>query len=203
MGLDHGPPALMYLPPHPKWLVVTLHGAGGRASDGLRLLRGRADGNGLLLLAPQSVAGTWDLLLDGYGPDIDRISDALRRVLATYPLSGSLAIGGFSDGASYALSLGITNGDLFDRVIAFSPGFMSPMSRLGTPSVYVSHGRQDRVLPIDRCSRRIVPALREAGYDVEYQEFDGGHVVPEEVVSAAVDWLASDTTEGGPKGRPQ
>ncbi len=31
---------------------------------------------------------------------------------------------GFSDGASYALSLGVPNGDLFTHIVAFSPGFM-------------------------------------------------------------------------------
>jgi len=45
------------------------------------------------------------------------------------------------------------------------------------------------VLPIDQCSRRIVPMLRRAGYDVRYDEFEGGHTVPPAIASAAVDWL--------------
>ncbi len=56
--------------------------------------------------------------------------------------------------------------------------------------MFVSHGVGDNVLPIDRCSRRIVPALRRDGYKVEYREFDGGHSVPSEQARAAVDWLA-------------
>jgi predicted esterase len=79
-----------------------------------------------------------------------------------------VAIGGFSDGASYALSLGLTNGDLFSHVLAFSPGFMAPAGQEGSPRIFVSHGTRDAVLPIDRCSRRIVPTLRRAGYDVAY-----------------------------------
>lgn len=35
-----------------------------------------------------------------------------------------VAIGGFSDGASCALSLGLVNGDLFTHVMAFSPGLV-------------------------------------------------------------------------------
>jgi phospholipase/carboxylesterase len=50
----------------------------------------------------------------------------------------------------------------------------------------VSHGIDDRVLPIDPCSRRLVPALRNSGYDVDYREFDGGHTVPPEMVTAAI-----------------
>jgi predicted esterase len=54
--------------------------------------------------------------------------------------------------------------------------------------VYVAHGTADRVLPIDRCSRRIVPALRDADYDVHYREFDGGHVVPADLAEDAFAW---------------
>jgi phospholipase/carboxylesterase len=45
------------------------------------------------------------------------------------------------------------------------------------------------VLPIDRCSRRLVPELQRAGYDVTYEEFDGGHVVPPSVVERSLDRL--------------
>ena len=58
-------------------------------------------------------------------------------------------------GASYALSVGLTNGDLFSDILAFSPGFMAPAVRHGAPNIFISHGTQDTVLPIDRCSRRI------------------------------------------------
>ena len=51
-----------------------------------------------------------------------------------------IAVGGFSDGASYALSVGITNGDLFTDVIAFSPGFMAPARQQGKPRLFISHG---------------------------------------------------------------
>jgi len=47
------------------------------------------------------------------------------------------------------------------------------------------------VLPIDRCSRRLVPILREDGYDVDYREFDGGHELRTELVAAATDQLLS------------
>jgi phospholipase/carboxylesterase len=50
---------------------------------------------------------------------------------------------------------------------------------------------RDQVLPIDRCSRRLVPRLRDAGYEVEYVEFDGPHTVPPELVDRALEWLLS------------
>ncbi len=96
---------------------------------------------------------------------------------------------GFSDGASYALSLGLLNGDLLTHVIAFSPGFVLAERRRGRPRCFLSHGVHDEVLPIDPCSRRIVRELRGADYDVRYTEFDGGHSVPPAIARAAVDWL--------------
>ena len=89
------------------------------------------------------------------------------------------------------LSLGITNGDLFTHVLAFSPGFMVPAGQRGSPRIFVSHGAHDGWLPIDRCSRRIVPQLERAGYEVRYREFEGGHVVPPEVASEATDWFTA------------
>jgi predicted esterase len=41
------------------------------------------------------------------------------------------------------------------------------------------------VLPVERCGRRLARELSRAGYDVEYREFPGGHVVPPEMVTAA------------------
>jgi phospholipase/carboxylesterase len=93
---------------------------------------------------------------------------------------------GFSDGASYALSLGLANADLFTHVLAFSPGFVVPARPARTPSVYVSHGRADDVLPIARTTRRIVPRLRAAGIPVQVHEFDGGHTVPARIAEEAV-----------------
>jgi predicted esterase len=173
-------------------MVVLLHGAGGSADDGLGLLLRQADEHRLMLYAPQSIGPSWDLIHGGYGPDVARIQQALTQLLTTYRLARStLVIGGFSDGASYALSLGLVNGDVFDAVLAFSPGFTAPASRADSPACFISHGTADRVLPVDRCSRRIVPALRRAGYPVRYHEFDGGHEVPPAVVEDAMDWLST------------
>lgn len=191
-GAPGAPPAELYVPQledrQPLRLVVMFHGAGGVAQSAIQRLRGEAESHRLLLLAPKSAASTWDVLTGGYGPDVRNLDRLLAEVAATYPLRG-YTIGGFSDGASYALSLGIGNGDIFDSVIAFSPGFEASGLSNGRPRFFVSHGTADQVLPIDRCSRRIVPALEQAGYDVTYHEFNGGHTVPDAIQRKAVDWI--------------
>jgi predicted esterase len=124
---------------------------------------------------------------------VDTLDHALAFVFDHYAVDPRrLAIGGFSDGASYALSLGITNGDLFSHIVAFSPGFMAPEAHRDTPAIFVSHGTRDQVLPIQSCSRRIVPLLRQHGYAVIYREFDGPHTVPAEIAREALAWLAAD-----------
>jgi phospholipase/carboxylesterase len=174
----------------PRRLVVVLHGAGGRPADALGLLRPVADAAGLLLLAPASTGRTWDVILGGYGPDVARLDAAVAMVGRRWQVRpGPWTIAGFSDGASYALSLGLANGDLVERIVAFSPGVAAPAARVGRPPVFVSHGTADRVLPIDRCGRRIVRDLRAGGYAVTYEEFAGGHAVPDGIRDRAVAWL--------------
>jgi len=176
--------------------VLLLHGAGEDARDGLALLRQQADTAGLILLALSSRGPTWDLIVGRgrYGSDVATIDQALENAFSHYLVDPArIAVGGYSDGASYALSLGITNGDLFTHVLAFSPGFMVPARQRGSPRIFVSHGTHDGWLPIDRCSRRIVPQLERAGYEVRYREFVGGHVVPPEVGREATDWFLRDS----------
>ncbi|MFC0251918.1 alpha/beta hydrolase [Massilia consociata] len=181
-----------YDPAVPTPLVLLLHGAGGHAHDGLRVLLHLADHAGLILVAPASHRHTWDIIAGrSYGPDRDLADRALAEVFARYHVDPArLGIGGFSDGASYALSLGLANGDLFTHVLAFSPGFVGPMSPRGKPSVFISHGTGDHILPIDACSRRIVRALRAAGYPLRYEEFEGEHVIPPDIAQAALVWFS-------------
>lgn len=194
-GIDNQRDGLIYVPTgyradRPAPLALMLHGAGGNARQGLSLLQDFADEAGLILLAPDSRQQTWDVIVDRYGADVACINRALEQTFSRYHIDPArIAIGGFSDGASYALSLGITNGDLFTHVIAFSPGFMAPNGQNGLPRLFVSHGTRDQVLPIDRCSRRIVPQAKRAGYDVQYKEFDGAHTIPPDITREAADWF--------------
>jgi predicted esterase len=180
-----------YDPAQPAPLVLLLHGYGGHAAQGLLLLAHLADIYGLILLAPASTGPTWDVIYThSYGPDAALLDQALDDVFKRYSVdAGRTAIGGFSDGASYALSIGLANGGLFSHVIAFSPGYIAPFRPEGRPAIFISHGTNDNVLPVRPCSRTIVPRLRNANYPVIYHEFEGGHTVPAEVAQLSVDWF--------------
>jgi phospholipase/carboxylesterase len=198
LGTEAGPAEVyLYVPAGhreaaPSPLVLLLHGAGEDARDGLAQLRGQADEAGLILLAPGSRGSTWDLILSRghYGPDVAAIDRALGHAFSRCAVNPArVGVGGYSDGASYALALGLANGDLFSHVLAFSPGFLAPTGQTGAPRVFVSHGTGDGWLPIDSCSRRIVPPLERAGYEVRYREFEGGHVVPPAIAREAASWF--------------
>jgi predicted esterase len=163
----------------PLPLLVFLHGATQNGAGILRRIGPAADALGIAVLAPDSRGRTWDAITDGFGEDVTFLNRTLEFVLDRLPVDPvRLTVGGFSDGASYALSLGLDNGDLCSHDLALSPGFAAPPSPRGAPRFCVSHGTHGTVRPIAHCSRRSVPALRNAGRTVEYNEYDGGHEIP-------------------------
>ncbi|MES2899138.1 MAG: phospholipase [Pseudomonadota bacterium] len=189
---------LAYIPHHyqvssPLPMVLLLHGAGGSASEGMALLQDYADEPGLILVAPASTGRTWDIIFEReYGSDLALIDTVLEHMFREYAIdTGHVGIGGFSDGASYALTLGLANGDLFSHILAYSPGFIGPITARGDPQIFISHGNDDEVLPVQQCSRNIVRRLTAFEYRLVYEEFDGAHVIPRDVADASVRWFIS------------
>jgi predicted esterase len=141
-------------------------------------------------VSPQAAHGAWDVMLGGFGEDLALADAAMRWVFARFAIDPAhLASVGFSNGASYALSVGLTNGDVFSHIVAFSPGFMAPGEVHGRPPIFIAHGTEDRVLPIDKTSRRFVPDLRSEGYDVTFRTFEGRHEVVPALSTRALDWF--------------
>jgi phospholipase/carboxylesterase len=172
-------------------LLVFFHGSGASAEQVAPLLP-QAERHGVLVLSIDSRGRTWDLLVGKLGADSAFVDRALRFTFERYPVHPAhVAVAGFSDGASYALSLGLANGELFSHVLAFSPGLAAPPRTVGRPRVFVAHGIDDGVLPIDRCSRPIVQRLKRQGYPVDYREFRGGHFMPADLIAEAVLGLLS------------
>ena len=190
---DSGP-AILQMPKDfnsPLPLLVMLHGAGQEPEDMFWYLGSTPDETEVAVLAPKSRDHTWDGISDEFGPDVTGLNRLLAQVFEQVDVdSQRLTIGGFSDGATYALSLGLINGDLFSRVVAFSPGFIVDGVAHGRPGFFVSHGTKDRILPIDSCSRRITATLKTRGYEVLFREFDGGHEIPANVAREGLSWIS-------------
>jgi len=195
LGLAEPRDGILYVPASysadtPAPLFVALHGAGGQGSSWSSYYA-RSESRGFILLAPDSTSSTWDLFRGGFGPDVTFLDRALMHTFERCRIDPTrIALGGFSDGASYALSLGVSNGDLFSHLVAYSPGLFNPSQPIvGKPQVFVSHGTQDDILPVSISRDEIVPTLRDSSYSVTYQEFTGGHLVPAAISEAALDWF--------------
>lgn len=175
-------------------LLLFLHGAGQNADEMFEYLGSapnEAGAAGVAILAPNSREQTWDAITDSFGRDVEFLNRALERVFETVAIDATrVAVGGFSDGATYAISLGLINGDLFRRVVGFSPGFVIDGTPQGKPRFFISHGTRDHILPIDRCGRSIAADLKARGYDVTFREFDGDHEIPDDVVREGLRWVA-------------
>jgi phospholipase/carboxylesterase len=174
-----------------KALVLALHGAGsGGSRGGLYAFRGGWDEPGVVMVAPAAEGSTWSFFR-GRDTDLSFVNRALARAFALCRVDARrIAVGGFSDGASYALTLGLTNGDLFRAVMALSPGGALVATPVGKPRVFIAHGTFDRVLPMSQTSDGIVRELRSSGYRVTYRKFRGGHEVVPQISREAVRWFA-------------
>ena len=202
-----GRSGLLYVPTghaEPLPLLILLHKAGGSASEwfaGGGSYAPYANKGGFIILAPESPGPSWGTGPKNWGYDYVAINRALEEAFARCAIDRNrVAIDGFSDGASYALSLGLANGDVFSYIIAFSPGFIVRAQARGRidnnnqvriPQVYIAHGIGDNVLPIASTSRIFASSLRKNGYHVEFREFSGGHHISGQVADQAMSWLAA------------
>lgn len=197
LGLFEERDAVLFVPEsvnprRPTPLMTLFHGGGGSAEKILPMMRDHAEERGFLLLAPQSLFPTWDIVIAGNGPDRERLDVALEEVASRYMIDPTrFAFAGHSDGGSYTLSLGPTNGHIVTHMIVSSAGFMSVHMQAGAPRIFISHGLRDEQIPIERSGRRHAAALKDAGYDVTYVEYDGPHAWRPAVAARAVDFFLS------------
>jgi phospholipase/carboxylesterase len=204
LGLAEERDAVLYVPAtldpsRPVPLMVFFHGGGGSAEKILPFIEEQAELNGFLILAPQSLYPTWDIVIGGNGPDLERLDQALNEVASRYDLDPAhLAFTGFSDGASYALSIGLTNGRFVSHIIAMSGGFMSVFLPEGTPRVFIAHGLADEQLPIESSGRAHASQLQQAGYDLRYIEFNGTHSIQPMIVGLAVNFFLGEAAAPQP-----
>ena len=186
-------------------LLVLFHGAGSTAQDMMRVLIPEAAARGLALLAVQSEAQTWDLITRHFAtgeatllrsnevlPGGDRRSaDAAIALLKTQATIDPARVGalGFSDGASYALSIGAAEPSRFSFVAGFSPAFaLIPDGKDDSGQrIFIAHGRQDTVLPFRQSRDAICPDFYHSGRVVRFRAFDGDHVISRAVLHEALD----------------
>jgi phospholipase/carboxylesterase len=174
----------------PTPLMVMFHGGGGSAEKILPVMQAHAEDRKFLLLVPQSLMPTWDIVIAGNGPDRERLDLSLADVADRFTLDPEhVAFAGHSDGGSYALSNGLCNGDIVTHILAFSAGFMTVLHQEGAPFVFIAHGSKDTQTPVETAGRAHAARLHGVGYDVTYIEYDGPHKSQPHIVAAAVTYF--------------
>lgn len=125
-----------------------------------------------------------------------RIRSLLDELAAkgAYPRERQM-LAGFSQGAMVAADVAFTTDEPMEALVLLSPTIVNEpawragMARRRGLRVFISHGRRDDVLPFDLAAR-LQSAMRDAGLQVTWFPFEGGHDVPAEVVGALNGFLA-------------
>jgi phospholipase/carboxylesterase len=203
--------AVAYVPasagPRPP-LLVLLHGAGRTRLWMIDHFKAEADKRGIVLLAPTSKGVTWDAVSNALTPgvsdsplemklgrrystsrDAKRVDAAIANLAKIVPVDlARTVLAGFSDGATFALAMGMARSERFSAVIAWSPGIAieTALPARGR-RVFVSHGTRDPTLHFAVTCGEIVPLLRSEGAKVGFMAFDGVHQIPEEAKDAFLD----------------
>lgn len=180
--------------PHP--LVTALHGAGRQDELLAKLLRDEPDRRRALFLIPRSLHPTWDLIAGPSRGDLDFLEYAYDLIYRRYPIDpGRQSLLGFSDGASYALSVGLSNPRIFSAVAGWAAGFRVIDEAIvrtddPRPRVLLEYGRHDELFPFDEVAVPMRDELAHLGYPVELRvDETGGHWPREGFLGDALDWL--------------
>ena len=177
-------------------LITVLHGAGRQDELLVRAYREEPARRDAVFFVPRSSAPTWDLLVGEDRTDLDFLEHAYAEIYRRVPVDHARqALIGYSDGASYALAIGLSNPRLFAAIMGWAAGFVvfdpngiTPEDR--KPRILLEHGTQDPVFPFEVVAARNCAILRHLGYDVELRVDEGGIHWPSRAFQpAALDWF--------------
>lgn len=201
-------------------LVIALHGNGGNQSN-FRHLVSYFDAEDLILAVPQGLyvhpqdgngrrhqytfglpsrdKSTWkkaDLATS------EAVAEMAREIKRHYDVDKVYLLG-FSEGGVFAYQTVILNPQLFSAALIFGakiPDLDQPYSLLDTEglragsgvTVFIAHGESDTAMKVD-FARQAHKLLKDTGYTVRLQTFDGGHGVPGEVLKSGLRWIRKQT----------
>lgn len=199
--VEQGPARAVLLTPEPidperrYPLVTVFHGAGRQDEMLVKGLRDEPDARQAFFLIPRSLDPTWDLISGPSRHDLDFLEYAYDLIGRRYPIDyARQVLMGYSDGASYALSVGISNGRHFDALIGWAAGFLvvdpdrfDPEAP--KPRLYLEYGSHDPLFPFEHVALPMRERLEEAGFDLTFSVDEGGRHWPSgSFHREALDW---------------
>jgi len=182
-------------------LVVVLHGAGRQDELIVRGLQAERERREAIFVVPRSAGMTWDLITGGPGADLAFLDGILHSVHRRYRIDPARrAIAGFSDGASYALALGLSNPRLFSAVMAWAAGFLAIDAQNlhpddPKPRVLLEYGTHDQLFPFEQVAVPMRDTLTRLGYPLDFRTDEGGiHWPRRELMADMLDWFLGPAT---------
>jgi len=106
-----------------------------------------------------------------------------------------LVLGGFSQGAMLSLDVALRTSRKMEGLVLLSGSYIAErewqplMKERKGLRVFQSHGRSDPLLPFV-LAEKLRDALGEAGLDVTFDRFEGGHTIPPSTMKRLAEWLS-------------
>jgi len=197
--------------------LVMLHGYGSNANDWLQFeqklqvpLNGRLVFPQGPLRGPNGARGWWWLDIEGHLPQGARYPDfsganpagikiasgLVRKLLAD--LTAPIVLGGFSQGAMLSGEIAFQSDQELAALVLLGGTTVNEEAWAGRFAarrempIFIAHGRDDGVLSF-AAMERFQDRLKAAGLTVTWFPYDGGHDIPDEVISALNGFLAGVT----------
>lgn len=165
-------------------LVTVFHGAGRQDEMLVKACRDEPERRRALFLVPRSADPTWDLITGQGQEDLEFLEYAWDLIYRRYPVDRERQVlMGYSDGASYALSMALSNPGFFDAALCWAAGFVVvDRSAIGSPArkarLYLEYGTHDELFPFEQIAVPMRDNLRAAGYELEFSVDEGGRHWP-------------------------
>lgn len=170
---------VVYVPreydPSKKWpLIVFLHGAGERGSDGLiqsdvglgRAIRTNPERFPCIVVMPQCPAKVW------WDKALDDIEASYAKTVAEYSIDPArVYLTGLSMGGYATWGYGAEHVDRYAALIPICGGGKTEdAAALAKVPIWAFHGTVDDVVKVDE-SRKMVEAVKAAGGKIKYTEY--------------------------------
>lgn len=176
-------------------LFTVLHGAGRQDELLVKASRDEPERRDAFFLVPRSIAPTWDLIAGTGSGDLEFLEYAWDLIDRRYPIDPARkGLIGYSDGASYALSVGLSNPQYFSAIMVWAAGFVVlepdtlelPHRK---PRLYLEYGTHDPLFPFEQIAVPMRDNLQRAGYEVTFSADEGGKHWPSgSFQREALDW---------------
>lgn len=164
-------------------LLVALHGNGDTAAHFFDTALNQLSVPARVVLIkgplPYGTGKAWPWSPEDFGTYGEAVHEAVDELARRHPTAGKPVLLGFSGGAMMAWYQAALHGESYSSVFAIS-GRLSEEQLGGAvvasdAAVHAWHGRGDSVVPVGG-GKHAARMLRDAGTDVRFHEFEGGHL---------------------------